>query len=126
MDADVIGANPAEKRIRRLLLGGLCLGLLVAQADVAHAQLSAIHGEWSSYASDKANTKYTQLEQIDHDNVGNLRVLWRRPGVDPQITEAFPDLNPHNYLQSTPLMIGGVLYASNSVGLVEAFDPGDR
>ena len=124
MDADVIGANPAEKRIRRLLLGGLCLGLLVAQADVAHAQLSAIHGEWSSYASDKANTKYTQLEQIDHDNVGNLRVLWRRPGVDPQITEAFPDLNPHNYLQSTPLMIGGVLYASNSVGLVEAFDPG--
>ena len=102
----------------------LCLVLLVVQPNQVHAQQSAFHGEWRSYASDKANTKYTPLEQIDRDNVSKLRVLWRRPALDPGITETFPDLNPSNVLQATPLMIGGVLYTSNSVGLVEALDAG--
>ena len=114
----------AETRARRILIAGLCLGLLVVQADKAHAQQSAVHGEWRSYASDKANTKYTPLEQINRDNVGKLRVLWRRPGVDSKLTETFPDLSPSNDFRATPLMIGGVLYTSNSVGLVEALDPG--
>ena len=81
-------------------------------------------GEWLSYGSDKGNTKYSPLDQIDPGNVRDLQILWRRPGVDPQHMEAFPDLNPSNDFRSTPLMVGGVLYASNAVGLVEAFDPG--
>ena len=75
------------------------------------------YGEWRSYASDKANTKYTPLDQIDRDNVSKLRVLWRRPGVDPKLTETFPDLSPSNDFRATPLMLGGVLYTSNSVRL---------
>ena len=118
------GPTAAEKRIRRILLGGLCLCLLGVQADKLHAEQSAFHGEWRSYASDKANTKYTPLAQIDRDNVGKLRVLWRRPALDPGLSETFPDLNPSDALQATPLMLGGVLYTSNSVGLVEALDPG--
>ena len=102
----------------------LCLVLLAVQPNQVHAQQSTFHGEWRSYASDKANTKYTPLEQIDRDNVSKLSVLWRRPALDPGITERFPDLNPSNVLQATPLMIGGVLYTSNSVGLVEALDAG--
>ena len=34
-----------------------------------------------------------------------------------------PSLFASNNLRSTPLMVGGVLYASNGIGLVEAFDP---
>ena len=119
MDANVVGPTAAETRTRRILIAGLCLGLLVVQADKVHAQQSTAHGEWRSYAGDKANTKYTPLAQIDRDNVSKLRVLWRRPALDPGLSEAFPDLNPSNTLQATPLMIGGVLYTSNSVGLVE-------
>ena len=112
------------RRTRRILIAGLCFGLLVVQAGEVHGQRSAVHGEWRSYGGDSANTKYTPLAQIDRDNVSKLRVLWRRPGVDPKLTETFPDLNPSNVFQSTPLMLGGVLYTSNSVGLVEALDPG--
>ena len=117
------GRNAGETRTRRILIAGLCTGLLVGQANMVGAQQSAAYGEWRSYSSDKANTKYTPLDQIDRDNVSELRVLWRRPGVDPKLTETFPDLDPSNDFRSTPLMIGGVLYASNAVGLVEAFDP---
>ena len=124
MDTSVVGPAATEKWTRRSLIAGLCLGLLVVQANKADAQQSAAYGEWRSYASDKANTKYTPLEQIDRDNVSKLRVLWRRPGVDPELTETFPDLSPSNDLRATPLMLGGVLYTSNSVGLVEALDPG--
>ena len=107
-----------------VFVAALCLILLVvARADVG-AQQEAVRGEWLSYGSDKGNTKYSPLDQINPDNVRDLQILWRRPGVDPQHMEAFPDLNPSNDFRSTPLMVGGVLYASNAVGLVEAFDPG--
>ncbi len=123
MDTSVVGPSAAE-RTRHILIAGLCLGLLATQADKVHAQQSAVHGEWRSYGGDGASTKYSPLEQIDRDNVSKLRVLWRRSGVDPKLTETFPDLSPSNDFRATPLMIGGVLYTSNSVGLVEALDPG--
>ncbi len=124
MDASVVSPTDSGKRIRRILIVGLYLSLFGVQADKVHAQQPAAHGEWSSYGADGANTKYTPLAQIDRDNVSQLRVLWRRPGVDPELTETFPDLSPFNNFRSTPLMIGGVLYTSNSIGLVEAIDPG--
>jgi glucose dehydrogenase len=67
--------------------------------------------------------RYSPLAQIDRKNVGRLKVLWTRPGLDSSITQQFPDLTPATYLRGTPIMIDGVLYASDAVGLVEAFDP---
>ena len=52
-----------------------------------------------------------------------LQVLWTRPGLDASLTQQFPDLVPSTYLRGTPIMIDGVLYAPDAVGLVEAFDP---
>ena len=49
-------------------------------------------------------------------------MVWGRAAVDPQITDKFPDLSPSNYFRGTPIMIDGVLYAPDGVGLVEAFD----
>jgi len=111
-----------EKRARRVIFSGLCLGLLVIQAGNVGAQ--TVDGEWRSYHGDRASTKYTPLDQINRDNVSQVRVLWRRPGVAPKITAAEPDLNPFYNFRSSPLMVDGVLYASNAVGLIEAFDPG--
>ena len=60
----------------------------------------------------------------DHqDNITRLRIAWRRPQLDPALLEQNPKLRPANNFRSTPIMVGGVLYASNGIGLVEAFDP---
>jgi quinoprotein glucose dehydrogenase len=80
--------------------------------------------EWTYIHGDKKATKYSPLDQITRDNVKHLCILWRLAGIDGRFKQAFPDLNPSNNLRSTPIMAGGVLFASNAVGLVEAFDPG--
>ncbi len=102
-----------------------CIGvaaLLGSMITIAGAQPKPANGEWQSYGGDKGFTRYSPLAQINRDNVKNLRVVWRRPAVDPLIMDKFPDLSPSNYFRGTPVFIKGVLYAPNGVGLVEAFD----
>ena len=104
----------------------LCVSLVMATGLLARAQESVPEpvGEWHYYGGDKGFTRYSPLDQINLDNVGDLEILWRRPKVDPQLRQAFPDLAINDNLRSTPIMVGGVLYAPNGVGLVEAFDAG--
>ena len=59
------------------------------------------------YAGDKAATRYSPLDQITRENVKNLRVAWRRPAVDPQSKQTYPDLSPSNYFRLTPIMSEG-------------------
>jgi glucose dehydrogenase len=80
-------------------------------------------GEWRAHGGDQRSHKYSPLDQIDKTNVGSLQIAWRHPGVDPELRGAFPDLTVSNNFRSTPVMVGGVLYASNAIGLVEAMDP---
>ncbi len=97
---------------------------VTAQQQVAAASAETSRGDWPYFGGTTAFTRYAPLDQIDRRNVSTLRVLWRRPALDPVFTQAFSDLTPSNYLRSTPIMVEGILYASNAVGLVEAFDPG--
>jgi quinoprotein glucose dehydrogenase len=78
--------------------------------------------EWPHFGGDKSFTRYSPLAQITRDNVKNLKILWRRPAVDAQLRKAFPDVTASAYFRSTPAMVGGMLYAPNGVGLLEAFD----
>ena len=55
--------------------------------------------------------------------MADLEVAWRRPAVAAELHERWPDLQYSNQ-RSTPIIVDGVLYASNGIGLVEAFDPG--
>ena len=80
-------------------------------------------GAWSHFGADAAFTRYSPLDQIDSENVGDLEIVWRRPAADPALQAAFPDLGVNAYLRSTPILIDGVLYAPNAHGLLEAFDP---
>jgi quinoprotein glucose dehydrogenase len=82
----------------------------------------APQGEWHTYGGDKAFTRYSPLDQINAANAKDLRIAWKRGAVDPQIMNKFPDLNPSNYFRGTPVMVNGILYAPNGVGLIEAFD----
>ena len=80
-------------------------------------------GEWRAYSGDGASTKYAPLDQIDRTNVSRLRVAWRRPQVSPEFLKAHARLRLSNNYRSTPIMADGLLYATNAVGLAEAFDP---
>ena len=101
----------------RLLIAVLCGAgtLLVGAADEPR-------GEWRSTGGDSRYQRYSPLDQINRQNVKNLRILWRKPAVDPKLKEQFPRLRMNNYLRATPTMMGGVLYAEDVAGLVEAVD----
>ena len=80
--------------------------------------------EWTYYGGQNSFNRYSPLTQINRENVASLEIAWRRPGVDAQLMEEFPELAFNNYLRGTPILVDGTLYAPNAVGLVEAFDPG--
>src|SRR5262245_24637644 len=81
--------------------------------------------EMVEWRGDLTAQRYSPLSQINRENVGKLAIVWRRPGLDPSFSGAAPVgfTTPANDFKSSPLMIDGVLYAPNAIGLVEAFDP---
>jgi glucose dehydrogenase len=89
---------------------------------IATAQTLPPKGEWFTYGGDKTWDRYSPLDQINAQNVKDLTMVWSRPAVDPTIKDKFPDIVPSNYFRGTPIMIDGVLYAPDGVGLVEAFN----
>jgi quinoprotein glucose dehydrogenase len=107
----------------RTLLVGVCVAVFVLAAGSAGAQRGPADVEWRHSSGDNGSTRYSPLAQITKDNVARLRVAWRRPAVDATLLELNPKLRSANNFRSTPIMVGGMLYASDGVGLVEAFDP---
>jgi len=111
--------------MRQWLFGGLfCATLLSWNARVDTQAGTGKGGEWPAYGGDKGFTKYSPLDQINRNSVGNLAIAWRRSAVADEVRARFPDFRFSSSFESTPVMVGGVLYASDGLGLVEAFDPG--
>jgi glucose dehydrogenase len=79
-------------------------------------------GEWPAYGGTYAAARYSPLTQITRDNAKNLRVAWRWKSPDMAIKAAKPDVGPSRANESTPLMVGGVLYTSTSLSQVAAID----
>jgi len=69
------------------------------------AQSGAKNGEWTTYGGDLGNTHYSPLDQINAGNFSKLQVVWRLK------TDNFGP-RPETNLQSTPLMVKGVLYTT--------------
>src|SRR5262249_24568756 len=84
----------------------LCLCVsVVCTSSVFTAQSGAKNGEWRTYGADLGNTYYSPLDQITAINFNQLQVAWRFK------TESLGP-RPETNLQSTPLMVGGVLYST--------------
>ena len=65
--------------------------MAVAQVPLLHAQHGAkADGEWPTYGGDLGNTKYSPLDQIDADNFGNLKVVWRWQSADGFLSKTYP------------------------------------
>ena len=105
----------------RVLGGAFCAALFILTVT-ARAQRGTKGDQWPNHSGDKGSTKYAPLDQITKGNVKNLRIAWRRPAVANEFRTQHPNIRFSNLFRSTPLMIDGVLYASNGLGLVEAFD----
>ena len=77
---------------------------LLALAAAAQAQ-PAGDLEWPTYGGDLASTRYSPADQITADNFADLELAWSLS------TDNFGP-EPEYNLQSTPLMVGGVLYTT--------------
>jgi len=80
-------------------------------------------GEWRAYGADKAGTKYSPLDEINRQTIGNLRIAWQRSSMPEELLADFPNTAGARNFQHTPLMIDGLLYMSSVVGAVVALDP---
>jgi quinoprotein glucose dehydrogenase len=78
--------------------------LTLVSSDVL-AQRGAPNGEWPAYGGDLGHTRYSALDQIDASNFNDLQVAWRF-----KVDNLGP--SPEYSFQSTPLMVGGVVYST--------------
>ncbi len=96
-------------------VGRVVLAAMLASASPALAQYGAADDEWRFYAGDGGHTQYTGLDRIDASNVRDLEVAWRWQAEN---SAERPFFN----FESTPIMIGGVLYTSTGASEVAAVD----
>ena len=94
----------------------------------AAAQTGAADGQWRSYGGDSGHTKYSPLDQISEDNVGDLEVAWTWMSVDEGLRARNEVMRERGAFQTyayevTPLYVDGVLYTTTSLGQVAAIDP---
>jgi quinoprotein glucose dehydrogenase len=71
----------------------------------AHPTRQAAPGEWRTYGGDLANHRYSPLDQINANNFSKLQLAWRFK------TDNFGP-RPEYRFESTPLMVGGILYTT--------------
>ncbi len=96
--------------------------LLFALADGGLSSANPAVGgddEWPSYGRDFTNQRFSPLAQINAANVSQLRVVWiheTRPAPVPPVEGLFKQ-------ESTPIVVGGVLYYTYPGPQVFALDP---
>jgi quinoprotein glucose dehydrogenase len=79
-------------------------------------------GEWRAYAADNAGTKYSRLDQINRNNVKDLRIAWRQSALPGDLARLGDKVRTVNF-ENTPLMVNGLLYVGTALGTVAALDP---
>jgi quinohemoprotein ethanol dehydrogenase len=66
--------------------------------------------EWPSTGNGAHETRFSPLDQIDADNVGELGLAW------------YVDLKTDRGQEATPLVVDGVLYNAEPWNIVTAYD----
>jgi quinoprotein glucose dehydrogenase len=107
-------------RLTALVRFMLCIALLAAPAGAQ--KKSATAGEWRYYGGDAGSTKYSPLDQINKENVADLKLAWTWDSPDLPLQKENRALTSFAY-EATALMVGGVLYTSTSLSQVVAINP---
>lgn len=100
--------------MRRTVIGLCLLGAVASLAVVISQtpQEPAYRG-WPAYGGGPETIRYSSLAQINKDNVKDLEVAW---------TFDSGDATDSSQIQSTPIMIDGVLYVQTPRAAVAALD----
>jgi quinohemoprotein ethanol dehydrogenase len=97
-------------RIGLLLLLACNVGVAGAEIDGAAIAAEDQGGNWLSYGRNYSEQRYSPLRQLTDANVGGLKLDWY---------QEMPDAKA---LNSTPLVVDGVMYFSASQSVVTAVD----
>ena len=107
--------RPRGSSCRRLTLTfGLALvGLLATLSSCSDP--APVDTDWPVYLGDAHSSQFSELRQINRQNVGSLKVAW---------TYSTGDASPQNrsQIQANPLIIDGVLYGSSASARFFAVD----
>ncbi len=82
----------------------------------ANAQHGPDDGQWGFWGGDAGSTHYVPHDQINAENVRQLRIAWRWESLP--LHNGQPEWN----LKATPIMIDGTLYTSTGVNEAAAID----
>jgi len=96
------------------LFAGLLLTALVASPQVTFERIRHAEkepGNWLTYSGNYSAHRYSALEQITPENAGKLRPEW------------VYQLNALDKNETTPLVVDGVMYVTESPSNVIALDP---
>ncbi len=89
--------------MRRSAQRWLGVAILLASTTDGFAQQGVLDGQWRHSNGDAGATRYSDLDQINRDNVESLRITWRWDSGNYGPTPEFKN-------ETTPLMVDGVLY----------------
>jgi quinoprotein glucose dehydrogenase len=95
--------TPIRRPARSFQIVAAAMTAIAVTGALAQAQRGALKGEWHAWAGDLGSTRYAPLDQITAANFSTLEPAWT---FRTEMLGARPDFN----LQSTPLMVNGVLY----------------
>jgi quinoprotein glucose dehydrogenase len=80
-------------------------------------------GQWANYGNDPGGMRYSPLKQINTANVKQLKLAWTYQSGELKTYEG-TNLASKAALETTPLMIDGVLYFSTPTNRIIAIDAG--
>ncbi|HKS41901.1 MAG TPA: pyrroloquinoline quinone-dependent dehydrogenase [Blastocatellia bacterium] len=106
-------------RLKKLFVPVLVICFLV-NASVKTIAASKSDGDWPAYGRDGGGTRYSPLNQINRDNVKNLKVAWEyRTGAAKEKGSSASKAA----FEATPILVDGTLYLSTPFNRVIALDP---
>jgi quinoprotein glucose dehydrogenase len=101
-----------------IALGCIALGLWNGRAS-GYASVQG-ENEWPAYGRDAGGARYSPIGQINHGNVGQLKVAWTyRTGAE----EVKSATSRNAAFESTPILVDGKLYLTTPYSRVIALNP---
>ena len=95
-----------------VIAGGALLSFFLGVCSSLGAERGK-SSDWPNVFNDKGGTRYSTLDQINRENVGNLQVAWRYKTHDS---------HEGSTIECTPIVIDGVMYVTTVTTKVVALD----
>src|SRR6201988_3270039 len=107
------GRSP-QSIFRMLVIVSLAFATVVARGQTSGGT------EWPNYGNDPGGMRYSQVSQINRENVSKLKVAWIFHTGD--VSDGSHDRKRSGF-EATPILVDGTLYFTTPFNRVIALDP---